>query len=258
MDAFESLNETLRNAAPILLAGPGIVLVLSGLFLWPGGLRFLRPLAAFFASAVGLVCAWVFTDRSLTAMLLLGLIPALIALVLDKPFVVLLGACLGGAVVLFYPLAADTAFRTAVVEMAPAFPDAEQASVLEPSEYGQRVADWASGWVEAFWTQVPDMRKIAAAGTGVVILVLGAAAWRWICALTCAALGTMLILSGLILLILSKGTQTIPYLQDKQPYFWLIVAVMLAAGTLLNRWLCPVAPKVKKDTEKHSAKGGDT
>ena len=70
-----SFEETLRQTAPVLLAGPGIVLVALGLFLWPGGLRFLKPLAAFWAAVAGLACAWFWTDRSLAAMLMLGLIP---------------------------------------------------------------------------------------------------------------------------------------------------------------------------------------
>ncbi len=240
----------------MLLAGPGILLIVSGLFLWPGGLRFLKPLAAFFASTAGLICAWLLTDRSLTAMLMLGLIPAVVALVLDKPVVVLLGACLTAATVLSMPLLTDSAFRQAVAERSPEFPAADEVSVLEPSDYTQRVSAWASGWCTALWTEWSDLRKLAAAAAAVGVLVLGVAAWRWICALTCAALGTGMILFGITLLVLSKGPQTIPYIQEKLPFLWPMAGVMVAGGTLLNRWLCPVVPKPKKQTEHHSAQGG--
>ena len=258
MDVIESVEQTFRQAAPILLAGPGILLVLSGLFLWPGGLRFLKPLAVFFASAAGLVCAWVLTDRSLTAMLLLGLLPALAALVLDKPVVVLLGAALAAGVVAGLPLATDASFRGAVAERVPAMPAAEQMSILETPEYAERLTAWAGQWIGAFWAETPMVRKAASAGAAAVVLLLGAVAWRWVCALTCATLGTAMILSGTLLLLLSKGPQTMPYIQDKLSYAGLIAGVMLATGTLLNRWLCPAAVKaVPKKTERHSDKGDE-
>jgi hypothetical protein len=256
LDTFVSFEETLRQTAPVLLAGPGIVLVALGLFLWPGGLRFLKPLAAFWAAVAGLACAWFWTDRSLAAMLMLGLIPAVIGVFLDKPVVVVLGATLAMGAVLAWPAVTDAAFREAVSEEGPAYPAADEGAVLEPSEYVQRIIQWGCGWAQAFWRHVSDLQKVAAAGAAVVVLVLGVFAWRWICALTCAALGTIMILGGICLLVLSKGPQTIPYIQGKLPFLWPMTGVMIVAGTVLNRWLCPAKPKPQKQTEHHSAQGG--
>ncbi len=255
MDVIESFDETIRQTAPVLLAGPGIILVLTGLFLWPAGLRLLRPLAAFFAATVGLVCAWFFTDRSLVPMLALGVLPVLCAMFLEKPIVVLLGATLGAAAVLAAPLVVNPAFRDAIAEQVSAFPTSEEASLLEIPEYVERVTGWTAEWLDVFWGRVPTALKGVAAGMAVFVLLLGVAAWRWVCALTCSALGTAMILSGVALLVLAKGPQTIPYIEDKYPYLWPVAGVMLAVGTLLNRWLCPYVPKPSKRTRRQSDQG---
>ena len=251
MDVFRSFEETLRQVAPILLVVPGVVLVLAGLFLWLGGLRFLRPLAAFAAAGAGLVCAWVFTSRGLVPMVCFSLIPAALALFLEKPVVAALGACVAAGGVLLFPLFADAGVREAVSERVSAVPAAAEMSLFESAEYVEHLAGWAVEWGKAYWESLSDVRKAAAAGVLIGVLVVAVVAWRWVAALTCSTLGTGMILVGLGVLVLSKGPQTLPYIADKMPYFWLAVGSMTAAGTLLNRWLCPVKVKSKNSTVPH-------
>jgi hypothetical protein len=250
LDVFSSFEETLRQVAPILLVVPGIVLVLSGLFLWVGGLRFLKPLAVFTAAGAGLACALVFTSRGLVPIVCFTLIPAALALFLDKPVVAALGACVAAAAVLLFPLFTDAGVRDAVSRQVSAVPAAQEMSMLESVEYVEQLAGWAAEWGKAYWAALGDGRK-AAAGTLVGVLVIAAVAWRWVCALTCATLGTGMLLTGLFVLVLSKGPQTLPYVVDKMPYFWAAAGGMAAVGTLLNRWLCPVKVKSKPSTKAH-------
>lgn len=251
LDNLTSYEEMLRHLAPVFLAVPGVILVAAGLFLWLAGLRLLRPLAAFCAAAMGLVCALAFTGRQVVPMVLFMVIPAAIALFVEKPVVVLLGACLAGLAVLAFPLAADMAFREAVIEETGAVPLVEDVSMFEARAYAEVLSEWAAAWVKAFWVALSDGYKAAAVVVPVIVLIAGLVTWRWVCALTCSALGTGMILIGLTSLVISKGTQTIPYLESMRPYVWAVAGGMVVTGTLLNRWLGPVKAKQAKSKEPH-------
>lgn len=245
-DVLGPVEETLKNVVPLLLAGPGVVLVLAGLFLWLGGLRWLKPMAAFVAASVGLACAWMFTSRQLVPMLCCTLIPVMAAFLLDKAIVAALGACLAGVIVLLFPLFVDPALRKAVSSQVPAPPVVREISVSGSVEFVEELAGWSAEWGKAFWKVLPAGRKTAAAATLVGVLVAAILMWRWICALTCSVLGTAMIFSGMGLLLLSKGPEAIAYTTGKMPYLGLAAAVMAVLGTLLNRWLCPAKVKSNK------------
>ena len=240
---------------PILLAVPGVVLGLLGLCLSLGGLRWLKPLAAFTAAGAGLTCAWLFTDRSLVPMVCFTVIPAVVALFLDKPVVVALGASLAAGVVLMLPLFVEAGVRTAVSEQVSAVPTSQEMTLFKSVEFIEKLAAWSAEWGKAYWEVLPAGRKTAAAGVLLGVLVVGIVAWRWVCAVTCSILGTGMILTGMTLLLLSKGSQALPYITERMPYLWLGAAIMAAAGTLLNRWLCPVKVKSKMKNEAQSSHG---
>ncbi len=249
MDVFESFGETLKQFTPVLLAVPGGILTAAGLVFWLGGVRLLRPLAVFVAAGAGFACAWAFTSRGLVPLVGFVVILAAIALFLDKPVVVLLGGCMAGLAVLAFPLFSEEAVRQTMVDRAGAVPKVEDASVFEAGAYGEAILKWAAECGKAYWAELSDGRKTAAGCAMVCVLTAGAVAWRWICALTCSTLGTAMLLIGLTVLVLSKGSQTIPYLEDFRPYLWITAGGMIAAGTLLNRWLCPVKDKQSKSKQ---------
>jgi hypothetical protein len=255
LEVLGPFEEMLRNVVPLLLAGPGVVLVLAGLFLWLGGLRWLKPLAAFVAASVGLACAWMFTSRQLVPMLCCTLIPVMAAFLLDKAIVAALGACLAGVIVLLFPLFVDPALRKAVSSQVPALPSVQEVSVLGSVEFVEELAGWSAEWGKAFWKVLPAGRKTAATAALVGVLAASILMWRWICALTCSVLGTMMIFSGMTLLLLSKGPQAIAYTTGKMPYLGPAAAIMAVLGTLLNRWLCPAKVKSNKTQPPKSVNG---
>lgn len=235
----------------MLLAVPGLIMGVTGLFLWLGGLRVLRPLAAFVAAVAGFACAWAFTSRDVLPLVSLTVIPAAIALIVDKPVVVLLAAVLAAVAVLAYPLFSDAGLRQAVYDQVGPVPTAEDNVLFEVKAYLETVRHWAVAWGKGYWAELADGWKIAALAAAVGVAVAGIAAWRWVCALTCATLGTVMIMLGLTAVVLSKGTQTIPYLADKQQYVWVTMAGMIAAGAIFNRLLCPVKVNTKKFRDSH-------
>lgn len=255
MNNIDTLEETLHKVVPLLLAGPGLILVGSGLFLWLAGLRWLKPLAGFIAAAAGFACAWLFTSRQLVPMVCFTLIPAALALFLDKAIVAAFGACLAGAIVLLFPLFADAALRRDITNRLPSPPAVQDVSLFASLEFLKEMPAWFADWAEMAWKLLPAGRKTVAVGVIVAVLVVGVLAWRWVCALTCSTLGTLLIFSGMGLLLLSKGPQAIAYITDKMPYLGLLVVLMAVLGAFINRWLCPLKVKSKKIQPPESVNG---
>ena len=103
MDPFEEVQNTIQQVLPIVLIGPGLVLAASGLFMWLGGLRWLKSIAAFSAAIAGLLCAWFFTEHQLVPMVLFPVILASLGLYFNKVVVVLLGGATAALLVLLVP-----------------------------------------------------------------------------------------------------------------------------------------------------------
>ncbi len=244
-DLISPVQEALSGLVPLLLLVPGAILVLAGLFYWLGGLRFLKPLAVMALAAAGFGCAWLFTDRQLITVLCCTLIPAVFGLFLEKPVVVVMGAALAAGGMLGWTLATNAPLRQAVCQRVGALPKPQDASVSGGVRYAQELNTWSAAWLKTYWLELPASRKAAAAAAAGVVLMIGLAAWRWVCALTCAALGTAWLVGGMFLILLSKGEQAVS-LFGRVPYPAAVAGGMVLLGTLVNRWLCP--PKKKKKT----------
>jgi hypothetical protein len=91
------------------------------------------------------------------------------------------------------------------------------------------------------------------------ILVTGSLFWHLASALCCAALGTMLIFAGMILLLLYKGAAPISRICGKQPFYTTVFIAMTAFGTTEQLLLCQRAkkrPTAKKQTNQGKEKTG--
>lgn len=254
-DIITPTQQVLEGITPLLLAVLGGVLALAGLFYWVGGLRLLKPLAVFTAAGAGLACALLFTDSQLVPLLCFILIPAAIGLFLDKPIVCALGGAVAATIILIATLAADAPLRQSVAEHIPPVPHFENASVLNGIDVIKQLTTWAQHAVKACWQALPLSPKTAAAAAGVGIFLVGLFAWRWVCAMTCSTLGTVAIIVGMFLLLMSKGREAVAYVIDRMPYLAITVVAMVAVGTLLNRWLCPAKAPKKSTPQTQSVQG---
>lgn len=73
-------------------------------------------------------------------------------------------------------------------------------------------------------------------------------------ALCCAALGTILIFTGMVLLLLYKGSVPISHISSRQPFYAVVFAAMIAFGTLEQLLFCRYTrkkPITKKETNKN-------
>ena len=253
MDPFGEIQNTIQQVLPIVLIAPGIVLVGAGLFMWLGGLRWLKSLAAFSAALAGLLCAWFFTDRQFALMILLPVILAGLGVFFHKIIVVVLGGLVAAMLVIFVPVMAGpqepkSANQPQAVE--------QQFDLLESVEWAQAKIEQIRQRIKEAVTGIPQSRKMAAIAAVVIIGLLGLWRWRLICAATCSVIGTLLIYSGMMLLLLYKGSEPFNKIIESRQLFALIAIVMTVAGVVLQLLLCPAVPK-KTELKKESLNLGD-
>jgi hypothetical protein len=247
MDPFNEVQNTIQQVLPIVLLGPGVVLVGSGLFMWLGGLRWLKSIAAFTAALAGMLCAWYFTERQLVPMVLLPVILAGLGVYFHKTVVVLLGAALAAVLVLLVPvIVAGVNPDPAPVQAAPV--GEEHLNLLDSIDrIHAKIRDGKQA-VKDTIAAVPASRKQLAAGVGVVVCVMGLFSWRLVCAAACSVIGTTLIASGMTVLLLYKGAEPVKTAMQRPQLAALAVVGMAAGGVLIQLVLCPAkARNVTKD-----------
>jgi hypothetical protein len=246
MDALEEVQDTIRQVLPIVLIGPGLVLTGCGLFMWLGGLRWLKSIAAFSAALAGLVCAWFFTEHQLVPMILFPVILAGLGVYFHKVIVVLLGGAMAGLIVLFLPVVADISKKAEPIQKPAAVE--ERLDLLESINWAQEKIETAKQTVKDTIRSIPVQRKYLAIAAAVVVCVAGLISWRLVCAAACSVIGTTLIVCGMTVLLLYKGTEAVKQMAANHDILALAVLGMFVSGILIQLVLCPSKPKkVTKD-----------
>jgi hypothetical protein len=239
-----------QNAAfvlsPMVLAGAGFVLVWLGLFLWLGGLRWLKVLAGFAAAAAGYAVALHFAGQQVVILIVAAVIAGLIGIFLEKIVGVIVAAALA-ALIANVLLALPTLSEAKTWNDIPRTPNysSDAPSVTESlttlETYGRYLVDKGIQIVQG----LGNVGYTAGAITALAILGIGFAIPRGICALMCAILGTVAIAIGLLLLLWYKGSKPVDYILESQGMLWIIALAMVGFGTLIDLALCPGRPKKK-------------
>ncbi len=85
-------------------------------------------------------------------------------------------------------------------------------------------------------------------------LTSGSFGWRLVSALLCSTLGALLIFTGMILLLIYKGTGPISYISYKVPFFSSVFAAMILFGTIEHLLLCQ---RIKEKRKKEKSDNRD-
>jgi len=101
-----------------------------------------------------------------------------------------------------------------------------------------RTVDTAGG-VEQARIQIPMYSWMMVGAVVVAVILAGVYLWRFTSALCCAALGTLLVSAGMILLLLYKGTTPVSSICDRPSLYAAVFAGMTAFGTIEQLLLCP-------------------
>jgi hypothetical protein len=258
---FEQIAGRLNSAMLVL---PGVLLVGLGLVTWLGGLGFRRPVLGLVGVFLGGGIVLAITPAHAPLAVLAAFLTGLIGLLFQRLFAAVLLGMLTFAVA--FTIAAwpglqaghgSSLATTDVGRSEGKLTIAESRDVIRTT-----LLDMADRIRSAARTLRPLHWAIAtAAGAGLV--ALGVLFHRFGAAVACAVLGTAMIVAGLVVLIMQKGSTPVARMESRAAFYGLVFAGMAAFGTLEQLVLCgrveqkqQARRKSKKASRKKDSKEG--
>ncbi len=238
IEVFKSFEQVAGRFNPLVLIVPGLALVALGLFVWLGGLGLRRVLFVLLGAAAGGLTALLAVSENSMIAGASAVVAAFLAAMFQRAFAALLLGLLSLAVsfvVLAYPYLQEHQGSLVAGENLDRSPRLSVRDSLSVAHaYGLDLKD---GVRHAAGRLTPGhWAIIAAAAAG--MLTLGALFQSLGGALSCATLGTTMIFTGLLLLVIFKGTAPVGRLADRPAFYGLVFVGMAAFGTLEQLSLC--------------------
>ena len=231
LEIARNFEQAAAGFSPVFLIGLGVAAVLSGLFVWLGGLGLRKLLITIVGAAAGAVCGFFIIGRSVIPAVLLAGLAAGLAVIFERVFITILAAVLAAALCF----------------AALAWPYVENAAGF-------------SAAIKQVCSQMPAYNWAIIAAAAVIFTAAGVFLWRLVSALCCAALGTLLISAGMISLLLYKGAAPVTCIIRRAPFYAMVFATMIIFGTIEQLLLCRrfIAKNPKKIKENNDGLSYDT
>lgn len=217
----QNFEQMARNLRPAVLVALGLAFTIAGLFVWLGGLGLRKLLVVVVGAAGGAVCGFCIAGQNIMPVILSIGLGVVIAMVFEKVFIIIMAA----------GLAAACGF-------------AVLAEVYK--------ADFSEGFKQACF-QMPVHSWIIIAALAAGFMVAGLYLRRFVSALCCATLGTVLVFAGMILLLSQKGAAPLAGIRSRATFYAAVFVAMTVFGTFEQLLLCPRSrrqPTAKKQTNK--------
>lgn len=256
LELLQNFEQAAARFSPVILIAPGLAVLLLGLFVWLGGLGFKRHLLAVAGALGGGICGSLVLGRNILSAVALAVIAAVIAMIFERLFTTILALVLAVSIafaVLARPYMAqppsDPATKPAGTTTAPL--SASQSLVLIKSyavDLGDKVKQLAS--------QMPILRWAVILVVAVAAVVAAFTLRRLAAAWSYATFGTILVYTGMILLLFYKASAPISAVFRKPPFYAIVFAAMVAFGTIVQLILCK-QKKPKSTKTKQSGKHGE-
>lgn len=258
-EIIQNFEQTALRFSPIVLIVPGILAVIVGLFIWLGGLGLRRVLVAVVGAVTGFSCGFFIVGNIMAGGILAAGV-GLIAIILQRLFIAILAVSL----VLVLTFFVFTGICPEVIQATDNVPitaaEITDDSVVISARHTPVVVkayavDFGNMVKQAAWHMRTYAWAIMAA-LSIVVLVAGFFLRRLTSALCCAVLGTMLIFTGMILLLLYKGSMPINGICNKPLFFGGVFGAMIAFGAVVQLLLCPrleKSAKRKKEAESEAS-----
>ena len=240
LEIFQNFEQAATRFAPLVLIVPGLATVAVGLFVWLRGLGLRRPLAGLVGGISGAICGFFLISRNIVTAAVTAGAAALAAIIFERLIITLLLAALA-AVFCFaflarpYMKTADAAASSDQSVMP------QQGPTMSAQESIQAVKAYAvsfSNKVKDVCSQMPVYNWAIIVVSAVIFIVPGFLFWRLASALFSAALGTLLIFAGMILLLSYKGSAPISKIANRSSFYTTVFIAMIAFGTFEQLLLC--------------------
>lgn len=202
---FQNLEQSAGQYDAVSLIAPGLGCMLLGLFTWLGGLEFRKIVIPVAGSLAGGAAGFYLSDGNILISIASTVASAVIAVVLERVFIMLLSIVLAAA-------AGLTVLTTPYIK--------------ETVSFEEILAD------------LPIHNWLIIAVLSVIVIIAGFLLWRLTSALCYATLGTFLIFIGMILLLLYKGAMPASEIADKGSFYLMVFVAMVAFGTVEQLLLC--------------------
>jgi hypothetical protein len=246
VEVLKSFEEVSGWLEPVVLVGPGVVMLAVGLFAWLAGLCVPRVVLGLLGATAGLLAGFYWAGLHTPEILALstaggaafgGLLPRLAV-----------GALLAalGVAIAFVAIGRSQANAawTSPLDVDKLDPATQQFPVRDSLEIvrgyghdmGDRVVRVSRSFIPLHWA------ILASAGSGLV--TLGALFRRMAGALACGATGAVLVVAGLVLLLMAKGAAPVAQMEKDGAFYGLIVLGMAGFGAIEQLCLCkPPEPR---------------
>jgi hypothetical protein len=240
LEIAQNFEQMAADFSPAALIGAGLVCVVAGLFIWLGGLGYSRLLALVVGAITVGVCTFFGTGQNIILTVILATVAAVIAIVLKKTFMIVLTAGLVfvlALAVFIYPHLGQSE-KSSLINSYRVENETASLSFDQTAKTVKAYAADVYSEIKRACSQMPAYNWAIIALLAVAFAAVGLFLWHLTSALCCAALGTLLIFAGMILLLLYKGAQPISAISQKETFYVTVFIAMTAAGTIEQLLLC--------------------
>jgi hypothetical protein len=227
IELIKHFQQMVVGYGSLALVSVGLTCVVLGLFVWLGGLGFRNLLAAAVGAAAGGVCGYMATNHNLGFTVLAAVLSGFFAVLFERVFITVLAVVL--AAIIGFVVVAEV--------------------------HG---ADFSAGF-EKICLAIPIYGWLLLAAIAAGSILVAFYLWRFVSALCCSTIGTILVFAGMILLLVSKGAAPAITIGAKATFYATICLGMVAFGTIEQLVLCPrthqeqIASKQKEREEQQSS-----
>jgi hypothetical protein len=231
--------------SPIFLIGLGIALVLVGLFIWLGGLGLGKILSGAVGAVTGAVCGLFVIRQNIPSAVFLATVLAAFAVIFERIFFIMLAAVLAAAIS-FTVFARPYLGIPQQLSATNPSPPAIHGSAMNATQTIEVIKVYLLNFnyeLKQVRSRIPLHGWVIIAAITLTFFFSGFYSWRLSSALSCATLGVILTFTGMILLLLYKGSAPITGLCRKVPFYGGIFIAMTVFGTVVQLLLCQRAEK---------------
>jgi len=220
-----------RQAANLPLSAlvvMGLVCMVGGLFIWLGGLGLKKVFSLIAGAAAGGICGRLLIGSTLLPIASSAVVGALIAVMLERAFMILLAAAVAGTISFF----------------------------ILACIYNLSIGNGLEETLQAM-----PVSSLAILGAVTAASVIGGIYfYNLTSAVSCAVLGTVLIFTGMVLLLIFKGAKPLSAISGKPVFYGAVFIAMVGFGSVEQLLLCRGERKraKKKEVEVNRQEKQDT
>jgi hypothetical protein len=241
VEIIKSFEQVAGRLSPAVVVVPGIVLTAVGLVIWLGGIGFRRVSLALAGMILGSVFVLATGIHSPAVVALSILAAAFVAIIIPRFFsAVLLAKLVAGILFIVLAWSLLAAGKPRTVSGQQALSTRESLDLVRA--YGTDLTDN----IKRAGKELPLAKWLIVAAVGLVVFASGLLFRHAAGALACSTLGTVLIWSGLAILLMYKGSMPVRRIEHDALAYGLAAVGMVAFGALEQYVLCRRGDRKRK------------